>query len=252
MTQRLSMLAFSGGAALTDGILADALRDFAIYEAKTRVAAAVVATTLANLTDSSGGAAANGTMDVIPVPAAGFTEAATASAQKAGFETALGTVKNAITELAAKVVALKAIVPATDLVNSVGGASVNGTIEAITVSLTAVNTSIVSYATGSGVMKNVRNYLYTLAIEVNKLCVALGVTPIVIAQGEWSAVATPLAALSTDTGTAVDGTAASGVSKAAGDAFLAACAAATKELATKINALHAVTTPAAVPFVAAA
>jgi hypothetical protein len=252
MRRRRAAAAESRFAALTDGILADALRDFAIYEAKIRVAAAVVATTLANLTDSSGGAAADGTLNAIPVPAAGFTEAATASAQKAGFETALGTVKNAITELAAKVVALKAIVPATDLANNVGGTAANGTIDAITVTLTAVNTSIVSFATGSVVMKNVRNYLYTLAIEVNKLCVALGVTPVVIAQGEWSAVATPLAALSTDTGTAVDGTAASGVSKAAGDAFLAACAAATKELATKINALHAVTNPVAVPFVAAA
>lgn len=252
MVQRLSALAFAGGAALTDGVLAAALRDFAIADAKTRVAAAVVATTLGDLTDNGGGASANGTLNVIPVPAAGFTEAATASAQKAGFETALGTVKNALTELAAKVVALKAFVPATDLANNVGGTAADGTIAAITVSLTAVNTSIAAYSTGSVVMKNVRNYFYTLGIEVNKLCVALGVTPLTIEQGEWSAVAAPLAALSVDTGTAVDGTAASGISKAAGDAFLAACAAATKELSTKLNALLDVTTPTAAPMVAAA
>lgn len=247
MTQRLSLAAFSGGSSLSDGTLADAIRDMAIADAKARLGAAAVVA----LTDNGGGAAANNTLNVIPIPTAGFTEAATASAQKAGFEAALVTVKDAITELAAKVVAIKAVVPATDLVNSVGGTAADNTIAAVTVSLTAVATSIVPYTTGSTLMKTYRNYLYTLGVEVNKLAVAAGVAPLVIQQGEWSAVAAPLAALATDVGVAVDGTAASGVSKAAGDAFLVACAAAVKELSTKINAVRAVTAQTAAPVVAA-
>lgn len=252
MPERISALAFSGGSGLATGVLAAALRDLAIADAKTRVAAAVVATTLADLTDNGAGAAADGTINVIAVPAAGFTEVGTASAQKAGFETALGTVKNALTELAAKVVALKAIVPATDLVNNVGGTAADGTIAAITVALTGVSSSIVPYTTGTVLMKTYRNYFYTLAVEVNKLAVAVGATPLVIAQGEWSAVSVPLAALGTDVGTAVTGTLASGVSEVAGEAFLVACAAAVKELSTTLNLLLDVTTPAASPFVAAA
>lgn len=251
MPTRLSSAAFSGGSDLATGRLAAMLRDQAIRDAKTQVAALVTATTLAVLTDNSGGAAANGTVENIPIPTAGFTEVGTASAQKAGFETALGTVKNAITELAAKLVTIKPYIPASDIVNNVGGTAADGTIAAITVSLTAVNTSIASFTGSRTVMQNVKNQIYQLVLETNKFAVAVGVTPLANAITGAELVANALPALSTDTGTAVDGTAASGVSKVAADAFLAACAAAVKEIATKINAVLGVTAPTEQVIVAA-
>lgn len=250
MTQRISTKLFSGAGHLHDGTLADALRQFAISDARTKLAAAVSATTLADLTDNGTGAAANGTVNAITIPPA-FTEAATASAQKAGFETALGTVKNALTEIAAKVVAAKAIIPATDITQAVGGTSPDGTIAAITKSLTAVNTSIAAYAGSKTVCENIRNYIATLVCEMNKLCVAVGVTKLVDQTGGAIISPATLGALSIDTGTAVDGTALSGISKAGGDAFLTACADAVKELSTKWNELLDVTTQTVANVVAA-
>lgn len=249
MVQRIGTKTFSGDANVHNGVLADCVRQLAISDARTKLAAAVVATTLADLTDDSGGAAADGTVGAITIPPA-FTEAGTASAQKAGFETALGTVKNALTELAAKVVAAKAIVPATDMTSAIGGTAADGTIAAITVALTGVNTSIAAYAGSKTVCENIRNYYATLICEVNKLCVAVGVTKLVDSTG-GSIISPALGALSVDTGTAVDGTALSGISEVGGEAFLVACAAATKEIATKLNALLDVTTQTVANVVAA-
>ena len=250
MTTRIGTKTFSGDGNLHNGVLATALRDLAISDARTKTAAAVVATTLADLTDNSGGAAADGTVGAIPIPAA-FTEVGTASAQKAGFETALGTVKNALTELAAKVVAAKAIVPATDCTNSVGGTAADGTIAAITVALTGVATSIAAYAGSKTVCENIRNYYATLICETNKLAVAVGVAKLVDSTGGSIISPATLGALSIDTGTAVDGTALSGISEVGGEAFLVACADATKEIATKLNALLDVTTQTVANVVAA-
>lgn len=240
-TVRIGKKTFSGASHVHEGTLANALRELAISDARTKIAAAVTATTLADLTDNSGGAAADGTVGAIPIPDR-FTEAGTASAQKAGFETALGTVKNALTELAAKVVAAKAIVPATDLTSAIGGTAADGTIAAITVALTGVNTSIASYDGAETVCKNIRDYFATLIAETNKLAVAVGVSKLVDNTGGSIISPAVLGALSIDTGTAVDGTADSGISEVGGEAFLVACAAATKELATKLNALLDVTT----------
>lgn len=250
MTQRIGSKHFSGDANLHNGVLADAIRQMAISDARTKLAAAVTATSIAVLTDNSAGAAADGTVGLIPIPAA-FTEVGTASAQKAGFETALGTVKNALTELAAKLVAAKAFVPATDVTNAVGGTAADGTIAAVGVALTGVNTSIAAYAGSKTVCENIRNYFHTLVYETNKLAVAVGVTKLVNSVGGDPINPPTLGALSIDTGTAVDGTALSGISEVGGEAFLTACAAATKEIATKINAILAVTTQTVANVVAA-
>lgn len=249
-TVRVGKKTFSGASHVHEGTLAEALRNLAIADARRCVAAAVTATTLAAMTDNSGGAAADGTVGAIPNIAA-FTEAGTASAQKAGFETALGKVKDGLTELAAALVALKGIVKASDITQSIGGAAPDGTIAAYTVSLTAVNTSIASYAGTTTIVENIRNQFHTLVTETNKFAVATGVAKLTNNVGGKVISPATLPALSVDTGTAVSGTALSGISKAGGDAFLAACAAATKELSTKINAILAVTAATVASTVAA-
>lgn len=239
-TVRLTQDYFSGGAGNLDRVV----RGLAINAARQAAA------TITDLTDLSGGAAADGVVGDIPVPTAGFTEVGTASAPKAGFETALGTVKDAITELAAQLVTAKALIPVTDIANSVGGAAADGSIAAMTQTVTAVASAIAAFATGKVVLQNIKDYYYTLAVETNKLANACGVTPLTINIAGASFLGSGLAALSVDTGTSVAGASASGISKVQADAFLAACADATKEIATKLNAITGGTASKAVAVVA--
>lgn len=248
MTTRIKADSFSGASKLHDGTLSAAIRALAIDNAKRTLATAAVAA----LTDNGTGAAADGTVGSIPIPAA-FTEVGTASNPKAGFETALATVKDAITELAAKLVALKAVVPASDIVDNSGGTAADGTIAAMTKTVTAVNTAIAAYAGTKTVCEAIRNAFYVLVLETNKFRVAAGLTPITnnISGAGITTYSATIAAIAVSTGTAVDGTALSGTSKADADLFLTACADATKELSTAINAVRAVTAPAVTTVAAA-
>lgn len=247
MPVRIGTQKFSGASNVFNGELSGALRELAIANAK-RV---LVTASVAALTDNGGGAAADGTVGAIPDIAA-FTEVGTASAQKAEFEASLASVKDGLTELAAKVVVLKAVIPATDLTQAIGGAAADGTIAAIDMSMTAVATSIASYTNTKDIVTNIRNYIHTLVIETNRLRVAVGLTPLVNNVGGSHISPPVLGALAVSTGTAVDGTALSGISKVGADAFLAAVGAAIKELSTGINAVSAVTAPATTTVVAAA
>ena len=134
---------FSGTSKVFDGELADAIRGIAQYQAAVKLDTAAVTA----LTNSAGGTA-NGTTNAIGnvAPAVLGT---TDCAQKAGFETALVTVKDAISEIVAKLNAIRAVVPAFPaLTDSTGGATADGTVGAIGVALTGVGTSLAS-AVGS-------------------------------------------------------------------------------------------------------
>lgn len=250
MTLRVNPRSFSGAAAVFDGTLAIALQALAVNESK-RCLDALNPTVL---TDNSGGASADGTIGAITLPPA-FTEAATASAQKAEFEASCVNVKDAITELGTKLEECFGSVPACVFAESAGGTTADNTIGAIDASMTAVNTSIAAYAGATTVCTNIRNALATLAWGANKLAYSLGVAALVDNSGGTvlygaAADSVTIPALSTGTGTAVDGTALSGISKAGADAFLAAAAAAVKEIATKINAcIAAAAAPTVSPIV---
>lgn len=249
MVLKVNNRTFSGAAGVFDGTLSSALAALAVNEAKR----CLDADNPTALTDNSGGAAADGTIGAITAPAA-FTETGTASAQKAEFETALGLVKDAFTELGTKLEECFVAVPAITFVDSSGGAAADDTIAALDVSMTAVNTSIAAYAGTALIAQDYIDTVASLAAATNVLCVAVGVTPLTDNSGgdvQWNADvagAITIPALTTSTGTAVSGAALSGISKAGADAYLAALAAAVKEIATKINACI---TAAAAPTVAA-
>ena len=229
-TIRIADAYFSGGSHLSTGVLQDGVRQLAIQFAR------LAAASLTDLTDNGTGAAADGTMGEVPVPTAGYTDVATASAPKAGFETALGLIRDALTELAGQIVNVKALIPCSDLVNNIGGAAPDLTIAAMTKTVTAASSSIVAFSTGSILMKAYRDYLFQLAIETNRVAAACGQTPLIISGQLAEQVASPLPVLGTDTGTAVSGTLASGVSKVSADAFLTALADGVKEISTVLNA----------------
>lgn len=238
MTIRLKPKMFSGAANIHNGTLQNILEALAAGQGKQSAA------TVADLTDNSGGAAANGVIAAIPLPVA----AAGPGVTKADAEAALVTVKNALTEIAAKVVAVQAKVPATALTNSIGGSAADGTIAAITKNTANGADTFVRAAGMIGVARIVIDDVATLARQVNALARATGVTPLVDNSGGQAlyGAAVTVAALSTDTGTAstgADATTNATVTATTANAFLSAVADAVKELATTLNAITADGTP---------
>lgn len=234
---KLATNAFAGGSNLSDSSgLAGALRAIAQFQGKTK------ANTVAALTDNSGGAAADGTIGAIPLcttaPLTGDT-----CPTKVEVETAFGTVKDAITELAAKVVTYATAIPAFTPTNSVGGAAADGTIGAITVAFTGATAGRVAM-TGFNAFVTAASYvLAELARDVNALCTACGVTPLVTTSlPTLTTYDHVYGALSTDTGTAAANGLTS-ITDAQGEASMTALAAAVKEIATKLNALTDDTLP---------
>ena len=189
---------FSGTSKVFDGELADAIRGIAQYQAAVKLDTAAVTA----LTNSAGGSA-NGTINPIGnvTPAVLGT---TDCAQKAGFETALGTVKDAISEIVAKLNAIRAVVPAFPaLTDSTGGAAADGTVPAITVSLTGVDTSLASAVGSQAVIDALKDKIVQARYFTNLAAEAVGVTPLVDRSGHVGPVGTTFTVISTNTGTAV-------------------------------------------------
>lgn len=235
---------FSGGAGLADGQLSGMIRALATNTAK------IAAGTVADLTDNSGGAAADGAIPDVPL-------CTTAPAvddnvpTKAAAETALGKVKDGLTEIAAKIAAVAARVPAFSVTNNIGGAAADGTIAAFTVAPTADNTGPSVSRTGfNAVVTAARNLVRELASDINVLAVACGVAPLTgTAAGTKINVPDHVyAALSTDTGAAPADESGS-VTVAESTASLTALRDAVAEMAAKLNAITTDTTPAAVLIV---
>jgi hypothetical protein len=233
---KISADLFQGGSYLADGSLAGALRSMAQFQAK------VKANTIAALTDNSGGAAADGTIGAIPLASTAPLTGDTCPT-KAEVETALGTVKDALTELAAKVVTYAAAIPAFVPTNSIGGTTADGTIGAITAAFTGATSGRVALAGFNSCVTAAAYVLAEIARDVNVLCTACGVTPLVTTNlPTLTTFDNTYAALSTDTGTAAANGLTS-ITDAEGEATMAAFAAAIKEVATKLNALTDDTVP---------
>jgi hypothetical protein len=239
MTQRVTAKTFSGNARLYDGTLADIIQKMSMTLNHLKMR------DIADLTDNSGGATADGTIDAIPI-ATLVDVNGTNLCSKTAMDTALGEAKAAIQELGAKLSAMYAVVTPHSLTNNLGGTN-DGTIGAITKSFTAVDTAGVHGADFNTAITAIRNSIATLAKELNYLCYACGVDKLVDNSGGTAAINHTLSALTVTTGNA--GTTNS-VSKTDGDAIMSAVAAAVKELATKMNSLIAASTYVACDVVA--
>lgn len=137
-----------------------------------------------SITDSSGGAAAAGLVaNTIPAAVAG---AATTSSPKAGFDAQLVILANAIAEIGSKMNQVRGFYDLSLYVDNTGSVT-NGTIEAISNNLTAVDgstgTVAVDQATGRNRLQLVNNALSSLAVGVNDLVGYVGVPSLTDASG---------------------------------------------------------------------
>lgn len=232
---KINAKTFSGAANVHNGVLASVLMSLAGGIAKT------AAGTVADLTDNGGGAAADGTIAAIPL-ATGTPAAGATCPTKAEIETDFGQVKDALTEIAAKIVAVAAKVPAFTPTNSIGGTAADGTIAAITTAITGATASRVAKTGFNSVTTALRDGVATLARDVNALARATGISELTDNSGGVAAFNNTYAAINVSTGTAAaDGTASVVSSEAT--ATLVALANAVKELSTKLNAITSDTAP---------
>jgi hypothetical protein len=236
MTTKIGPKTFSGAGSIHDGTLATAMRAMA-----QRLALGLAVGVSDFTADNSGGTDGTGTIGAIALPA-GFTSVGTDLSPKAGLETALGTVRNAISTVLAQANLVAAATGADAAVDNTGGTSGAGTIAAVTVATTAVTGASGNGAAATGtieVLTNTRNALAQLAQYVNTLCVATGQTKLVDnSGGDAGTAGKTFAALSTDTGTATpDGASLSGIEDTAGEAFLTGCANAIATIAAKLDAI---------------
>lgn len=208
--------------------------------------ARITASSLTALTDNSGGAAGNGTIEAV----GNVTNAVLGStdcAQKAASEAALLTATDALSEIVGQCANIHAKVPALDgtLVNSIGGTAPDLTIGALTVGGTGVGASLASAAGVKAVVTALKNGISQATYHVNKLVVACGAEtttngPIVDLSGGVLSTSLTFAAISSGTGTATSGAditdANAAVKQSDFNAIMVLLANAIKELATKLNA----------------
>lgn len=201
---------------------------------QTQAATVLKAANITDLTDSSTGVA----QSVIDLPAelAATAQSGSNLAGKSGFEAALVTVLNGLGEVMAKANAMGTAIGVTAVTDSSGAAATNGTIEAITKTVTGATTGA-QVSNTNAVIAGLNDYAATVAEQVNHVCAAVGVSKLRI-QGHGTA-QSPVSAKSTNTGTAA---ATNAVSKAHADALLVAYANIVATLAAKLTAANAVST----------
>lgn len=234
---------FLGGAGLSepDG-LAAALKGIA------QTLAARTAAGVDDLTADNSGGSAGATIADITDYSHGVQDSTNAVA-KAEAETALDGVVDGLMEIVAQADTIRDSIPNVfgALTDSMGGTAADGTIGAIDVSATGVDASMCSSAGMNTVLTALRSRMVQAAIYVNKLCVATGQTPLTIVRTSLlpgdAAYGTTFAAVSTDTGTATDGSAADAtngiVLKTEFDAKQALFADAIASMAAKLDAITA-------------
>lgn len=182
------------------------------------------------LTDSSAGTP-GATVDKVDTTAFVNVAASGSSlAGKATTEAALGTVKDALVELYAKANAYAAIVGVDAITYSGGGTAADGTVGAVTKSVTGAATGVTASAFAD-VVDPINAAIYNLAIFVNRIARAQGKETVTVFQDTAT---NTIAALATDTGTAAD----PGVTKVAADAALTVLANNVATLATKLNTFN--------------
>ena len=207
----------------------EVIRELAVGQAKLKLENSVAA-----LTDSSGGDATPTADEVQFVDAfVGAANSGTSLAQKAATETALGKVKNAVTELATKTNEILALLGLTQLTDNSGGTAADGTIAAMDTSTTAATTGCV-VATTNAIVTVINDAFNELGLKANIIAKAVGIEGVNLAADFASKNGT-IAAISTSTGTAAD----PGVTKAEVDAALVIWADNVAYLAALLNAARA-------------
>lgn len=240
---RISSDSYGGGVNVNDPAgLALALRTMAITFAA-RAAAGVDDFTA----DNSGGTA-GATLADIPTPSHSAQDGTNAVA-KTEAETSFGQVVDGLAEIIAQANLVRAEMPEVfaALVDNTGGSAADGTIAAIDDSATGVDSAMCASAGARTVVAALRSAVAQAGYYVNKLCVATGQTALVdgitsnaAADAEWGVT---FAAISTDTGTAADGSAADAANgiytKAEFDVAVGAMADAIASMAAKLDAITA-------------
>lgn len=216
------------------GTMIGATSDFAVLRALAQDNCRRVSGAITPVTNNSGGTAGTG-ITVRPT-LTNEANAATNLAQKAATETALGTVLDALGELATKANATATALGITGFTNNAGGTTPDGTIGAVTVSTTAATTGVVKAATET-TLDLLDDLQYQVFLLVNKLAGATGVTT--LTSNYVKATSATVAAITISGGTAAD----PGVTKVAIDAALTAYRANIKTLATTLIAVNTVAVP---------
>lgn len=231
MTTKIKKDTFSGSGHVFDGTLADALRGLAQDHARLK------SNQFSDATDNS-----TGTASYPPVAAAlagkdlaAFTEAGTASAQDAATDTAIGKIKNAHSVLARFMNTFNGAfgLPLIDD-NSGGTVATAGTIPAMDLSVSGVNTSCLNVVTARVAFEELKKNAARLVHFANRICVATGQEKITSSIGTGFDGQNVLTAI-TATGAAVDGTADSTVEAADITAELAAHANIVATIAQQLN-----------------
>ncbi len=183
----------------------------------------------------------------LSVSGANFAGGTDTLVQKAAFEAQAVAVKDAISEIIAKLNTMRAKVQCFDaLVDNTGGAAADGTIGAIANNLGVVATSFASATGTRQVCSDIRDRLKHVAGFVNLMAFATNYTQLIDTSGGATPPTTDprqrlldptIPALSTSTGTATtgtNGTTDAGIKAADANTFLAACRDEIKELSTAI------------------
>lgn len=228
----------------TDG-LTEIVRQMAIHQAQ------IILAGTADLTDNSGGAAANGTIEAVVTPTLAVL-GSTDATQKAEFEAGALNVVDALKELIARMNTIVAKVPAfAALTDSLVGTAADGTIAVIDATYTGVAASMAKGLDVQTIIAELKSRVSQAAYHVNRVATACGQVPVIDSLGVTKVFSSTFAVTTATVSTAsgADATSANAIIKVAdAGVFMAALAAAIKELATKLNACTG-TTPATVPVV---
>lgn len=223
-----------GGAALDGSNPEKVMLALAKQHAQLTVAA------VAAFTDNGAGTS-NGNV-VLSAPVANAANAATNLAGKATSEAAAATVLDALMELAVKSNEYGTALGLGTLTNNLGGTAADGTIGAVTKTVTAATTGIQASNTNTYIVA-VNKVLNSIRAKVNAASRALGYTEVgltITSGAEDPALLTTLPALVVNSlGTAAD----PGVTKVAFDAVLTQQANSIKALSVAIDALTAARAP---------
>lgn len=191
---------------------------------------------ITDLTDSTGGTAA-ATLVANPAPAAA-AGAATTSSPKAGFDTALAAITNAVASLAARTNQLRNLYGLSPLLTDSSGGTVSTTLASISNNLTAVDgssgTSALDATTAAARMGSVNNAISSLNAAINGVLDVEGIPHLTDAlEGTVSNTLAVIAA----TGTGVGGTDPVTMLDSAVDTWLGHTRDNVASLAAKLNAV---------------
>lgn len=223
-----------GGVALDGSYHEKIIRALAQQNAQGAVA------TVAAMTDNGAGTS-NGTI-ILSAPVTNVAATGSNLADKTTAEAAAATVSNALMELVAKANEYSAILGLGSITNNLGGAAADGTIAAITKTVTGAATGIQATQANTYIAA-VNKALVSIKAKVNGLARAVGYADVETAVSAGAEVPTIITTLPALVVNALGTAASPGVTKAAFDAVLTAQANSIKALSVRLDSLTAARAP---------